>query len=178
MTGFDVVVLAVVFVSTLLAFAAGVIRELISLAAWIVGIVAAVVYSGDVAAAFSRLDMTPAARDVLAFALILIAVLIAGAIVARLLRGAVHAVGLGSLDRLLGAVFGLARGLAVVIAFVLIAGLTTMPRQAWWQNSLLGAPLGEAALSLRPYLPPRWAARLDYSPAGMPPSRPAATTAV
>jgi membrane protein required for colicin V production len=176
MTGFDVVILAVVFLSTLFAFAAGVIREVISLAAWIVGIVAAVAYSSDVATVFSGFDISPAARHVLAFALILIVVLIAGGIVSRLLRGAVHAVGLGFVDRLLGAAFGLARGLAVVMAFALVAGLTTMPKAEWWQNSLLGAPLGEAALALKPYLPPEWAARLDYSPAGT--TRPAATTAV
>ena len=176
MTGFDVVVLAVVFLSTLFAFAAGVIRELISLAAWIVGIVAAVAYSSDVAVVFARFDLTPAVRHVLAFALILIVVLVAGGIASRLLRGAAHAIGLGFLDRLLGGAFGLARGAAVVMAFVLVAGLTTMPKAEWWQNSLLGAPLGLAALALKPYLPPEWAARLDYSPAGT--TRPAAATAV
>ncbi len=49
MTGFDVIVLAILFLSTLLAFVRGVVRELISIAAWIVGLVAAITYAGVVA---------------------------------------------------------------------------------------------------------------------------------
>ncbi len=86
----------------------------------------------------------------IAFALVLIIVLIVGALIAWMLRSAVHAIGLGFVDRFLGGVFGLARGVLAMMAFVLIAGLTTMPKQDWWQNSLLGAPLAEAALALRP----------------------------
>ena len=44
------------------------------------------------------------------------------------------------------AVFGAARGLVVVLAFVLVAGLTALPRQDWWQNAALGPPLVAAAL--------------------------------
>lgn len=177
MTGFDVIVLAILFLSTLLAFVRGVIRELISIAAWVVGIVAAITYAGAVAQMLSGLPVTPVVRHVIAFALVLVVVLIAGAFVAWMLRSAVHAVGLGFVDRFLGGLFGVARGVLAVMAFVLIAGLTTMPKQDWWQNSLLGAPLAEAALALRPYLPSEWAQRLDYSAPGMPPPRAGATTA-
>jgi len=176
MTGFDVIVLAVLFLSTLLAFVRGVVRELISIAAWIVGLVAAITYAGVVAEMLSGLPVTPVVRHVIAFALVLLIVLIVGALIAWMLRSAVHAIGLGFVDRFLGGVFGLARGVLAVMAFVLIAGLTTMPKQDWWQNSLLGAPLAEAALALRPYLPAEWAQRLDYSAPGAP-LRPGATTA-
>jgi membrane protein required for colicin V production len=176
MTGFDVIVLAVLFLSTLLAFVRGVVRELISIAAWIVGFVAAITYAGVVAEMLSGFAVTPLVRHVIAFALILLVVLIAGGFLAWMLRSAVHAIGLGFVDRFLGGLFGLARGVLAMVAFALIAGLTTMPKQDWWQNSLLGAPLAEAALALRPYLPAEWAQRLDYSPAGTPP-RAGATTA-
>jgi membrane protein required for colicin V production len=109
--------------------------------------------------------MAPVAKHVLAFALVLIAVLVVGALVATMLSGVVRAVGLGFVDRLLGAVFGLARGLVVVVVFALVAGVTALPRHDWWQNSLFGAPLAAAALSLKPYLPRAWAERLDFSAA-------------
>jgi membrane protein required for colicin V production len=176
MTGFDVIVLAILFLSTLLAFVRGFVRELISIAAWVIGFVAAITYAGAVAEMLSGLPATPVVRHVIAFALVLVVVLIAGAFVAWMLRSAVHAVGLGFVDRFLGGLFGLARGVLAVMAFVLIAGLTTMPKQDWWQNSLLGAPLAEAALALRPYLPAEWVQRLDYSAPGTPP-RAGATTA-
>ena len=67
---------------------------------------------------------------------------------------------------MLGAVFGLLRALAVIVLFALIAGVTALPKQDWWQNAVLGRPLAELALTLRPFLPRAWAERLDFSPAG------------
>jgi membrane protein required for colicin V production len=166
MNGFDLTLIAIVALSTLFAFARGVVREVIALATWVVALVAAFAYAGPVAAFFSRLDMSAAAKHVLAFALILIAILVAGAVLARMLSGAVRAIGLGFVDRLLGAGFGLARGLAIVVLFALIAGLTALPKQDWWQNSTLGRSLAEAALALKPYLPRAWAERLDFSAPG------------
>jgi membrane protein required for colicin V production len=169
MTGFDVAVLAVVALSTLLAFIRGVVRELIAIAAWIVGFVAAIRYSGPAGELFAGLQMTPAVRNVIAFVLILVVVLIAGALIAGMLKSAVHAVGLGVIDRFLGGLFGLARGVLLVLVFVLIAGLTALPKHDWWQNSAFGPPLVAAALALKPYLPQEWADRLDYSVPGRPP---------
>jgi len=59
------------------------------------------------------------------------------------------------------------RGVAIVVLFALIAGVTTLPKHDWWQNSTLGKPLAEAALSFKPYLPRAWAERLDFSAAGI-----------
>ena len=167
MNGFDLALIAVVALSALFAFVRGVIRELIALVTWVVGFVAAIEYAGPLANMFSRLDMAPVAKQALAFAVILIAVMIAGAIVSRLLTGVVRAIGLGFVDRTLGAVFGVARGLLAVVAFALIAGVTALPKRDWWQNSSLGQPLAQAALSLKPFLPRAWAERLDFSAAGV-----------
>jgi membrane protein required for colicin V production len=177
MTGFDIAVLAVVALSTLLAFARGVVREVIALASWIAAAILALAFGGALAAVLPGLEASPTARQVLAFALIFIGVLMAGALIAHVLTRMVRAVGLGFLDRLLGAIFGMARGAAIVVLFVLVAGVTALPRQEWWQNASLGPVLATAALALRPWLPPAWAGRLDYSPAGPPPARPGAATA-
>jgi membrane protein required for colicin V production len=166
MNGFDIALCAAVVLSTLFAFVRGVIREMIAILTWVAGFVVAIEYAASVAGWFARLDVAPAVKHVLAFVLILLAVLVVGALAARLLSRAVRAIGLGFVDRVLGAVFGLARGLLAVLAFALVAGVTTLPRHDWWQNSLLGQPLGAAALSLRPYLPRAWAGRLDFSAAG------------
>ena len=166
MNGFDLALIAVIALSTLFAFARGVVRELIALAAWIAGFVVAIEYAEPVAGLFSRLHATPAAKHVIAFVLILVIVVIAGALIAKALSGTVRAIGLGFVDRLLGAVFGLARGLILVVAFALVAGVTTLPGHDWWQNGMFGQPLAEVAMALRPYLPRAWAERLDFSPAG------------
>ena len=167
MNGFDIAVLALIALSALFAFARGIIREVIALAAWIVGLIAAIAYAGSVAAMFGWLDIAPVAKQAIAFGLILLAVLIIGALVARSLAGLIRAIGLGFMDRILGLIFGVARGIIVVVVFALIAGVTALPRQNWWQNSILGEPLAQAALALKPYLPRAWADRLDFSAAGV-----------
>jgi membrane protein required for colicin V production len=163
---FDMIVFAVIALSTIFAYVRGVVRELVAIASWIAGLVVALHYSDPAAALFSGFDIPPAARHALAFVLILLVVLIVGALVAGLLKSVVHGVGLGFIDRILGAVFGVLRGALLVVIFALIAGLTGLPRHDWWQNSTVGPVLAESALALRPYMPPEWAARLDFSASG------------
>jgi membrane protein required for colicin V production len=74
----------------------------------------------------------------------------------------VHAIGLGGLDRTLGSLFGIARGALIVLAFALLAGLTDLPRQPLWRDSVAGAPLAQAAKAVKRWLPQTFAARLRY----------------
>ena len=177
MTGFDVGVLAVLALSTVLAFVRGIVREAIALASWVIAFVLVFAYGDRVTALLPQFEAAPAARPVLAYALIFGIVLVAGALAALALAKAIRAIGLGFVDRFLGAVFGAARGIALALLFVLVAGLTALPRQDWWQNALLAPALATAALALRPWLPAAWAERLDYSRAGRRPARPGAAAA-
>jgi membrane protein required for colicin V production len=61
--------------------------------------------------------------------------------------------------------FGTARGALIVLVIALLAGLTSAPRQAFWRDSVCGAPLRAAALALRPWLPATLAERLRYDEA-------------
>jgi membrane protein required for colicin V production len=70
--------------------------------------------------------------------------------------------GLGPLDRTLGGVFGLARALVILLAFALVAGLTALPRQPVWRDSVSGETLAKGAIALRPWLPKSFADRLRY----------------
>lgn len=166
MTAFDIGVLIVVGLSTLFAFVRGVIREVIALIAWVVGIVAAITFTPVVGEWLPTSFGSPALRYGVAFVLILIGALLAGSFIAWPLAKAVRAAGLGFVDRFLGSIFGLARGLLLVIAFVLVVGLTDLPRGSWWQDSVLAGPLVAAALVAAAYLPRAWADALDYSPSG------------
>jgi membrane protein required for colicin V production len=74
----------------------------------------------------------------------------------------VRASGLGPADRALGGVFGLVRGLIIVLVIVLLAGLTPLPREPFWRGALLSGPFETAALTLRPYLPEGLSRRLRY----------------
>ncbi|UGA37737.1 CvpA family protein [Chromobacterium haemolyticum] len=79
------------------------------------------------------------------------------------LTGMLDSVGLGGINRLFGAVFGLARGLVLVTALVLVGGLSDLPRQPMWRNAVLSAPFESVALSLRPWLPAMLADNLHYT---------------
>lgn len=82
---------------------------------------------------------TPAV-SFLAFLIILAAVLGAAALLARLTRGLVRGVGLGTMDRVFGAGLGLVRGVLVGAAIVLM--LVAYPlNPGWVSNSRLAPPL-------------------------------------
>jgi membrane protein required for colicin V production len=164
MTAFDLMVIGVVGLSTVLAFMRGFVRVFVSLAAWVIAVLAAARFSQLIGGMLPDFGQTPATRYVVAFALILVAVLIGGALLGFLLSRLVQAVGLGFLDRTLGAIFGVARGLLIAVIVVLFAGMTSAPKMDWWQNSLAAPILTAAALNLRPWLPKAWAERLDYGP--------------
>jgi membrane protein required for colicin V production len=166
MSGFDAAIIGAVALSMLIAYVRGFTRELIALLAWVLGFFAAVAFSPIVGAWLPDFGANPVVRYLVAFVLILIGALLVGALVAWPLSSVIRKSGLGFVDRFLGAVFGVARGVVLVMAFVLIAGLTTLPRQDWWQNSALAKPLVMGALTLAPWLPREWAERLDYSREG------------
>jgi membrane protein required for colicin V production len=169
MTAFDLVVLAVIGLSTTIALVRGLVRSLVSLVAWLIGLVLGLQWGPAVAALLPGNAIPPPAAQVIGFAAVFIAVVVAGALAGTLMAKLLHAVGLGIVDRLLGAVFGFGRGLLLVAIGVLLAGLTTLPRQDWWQNSLFADPLVRIVLSFSAELPAGWADRLDYSAAGKSP---------
>ncbi len=172
MTAFDLMVVVVVGLSLLIATLRGFVRSAVSLAAWVLALLLTLRFGPDVAASLGSLQLPPGATQALGYGLTFLAVVIAGSLAGLLLARLLQAVGLGPLDRLLGALFGLARGLLLVLAGTLVAGVTDVPKQDWWQNSILAPHFAAAALSMRPYLPRDWADRLDYSAAGSLPTAP------
>jgi membrane protein required for colicin V production len=177
-TVFDFVVFGVVVLSALFGFARGFMRVVVSLAAWVFAFLLAVHLSAPLGTMLPDVGGSPNAHYIAAFVLIIIVVLLVGALLGWLLYRLLRAIGLGFLDRLLGAVIGMARGVLIVVIGVLVAGWTSLPQQVWWQNALLAPPLVAAALSLKPWLPHPWAERLDYGKPGRAKPKPAAGTGV
>lgn len=168
----DIAALAVVALSILFAYARGVIRSLIGTAAWIVGFVAALAFTPAVGAMLPPMSGAPFLPYVIVFIGIFIVAVVVGALVAWPLRAVVRKAGMGFLDASLGATFGLVRGMAIVVAFALVAGVTGIAQRDWWQNAFLAPSLGSAAMALRPWLPHAWADRLDFSATGPAPAAP------
>jgi membrane protein required for colicin V production len=166
MNGFDLLVIAIVAASAILAFLRGIVKELLALASWVIGLIGALAFAGPVGDLLPEMFGIPHMRYVVAFVGILVAVLVIGALITWALRGGIRAVGLGFVDRGLGAVFGVARGLLIVFAFVLIAGSSGLAVQDWWQNSTLAPWLVKGAVALKGNLPPAWGDVLEAAMGG------------
>jgi membrane protein required for colicin V production len=133
----DYTILAVLGLSVLMGLWRGFIGEVLALAIWACAFWVAWLFGPALAERFSVSISTPSVRILLAYVLCFIAVLIAGAIVTFLMRKLVEGSGLSGSDRLFGMVFGLVRGLALVVLVVLLMGFTPFPRDPWWSQSRL-----------------------------------------
>ena len=162
MTWFDYAVLAVVAASVLLGAWRGLVSEVLALAAWVAAVLAGRAFAPEMAPLFGEWLKEPALQDAAAFAVVVVAVLVAVALVRLALSKLLRAIGLGPLDRFLGAVFGIARGVLVLLLCVLVGGLTALPQQAWWRQAWLAPPLETAVLAAKSWLPPAVAKRLKY----------------
>ncbi|MBE7422572.1 MAG: CvpA family protein [Zoogloeaceae bacterium] len=162
MTAFDYGALAIVAASILLGAWRGLAGEVLALAAWLTGLLAGYAWAPGMAPVFAAWLSEPALQYAAAFAVVVLAVLVAVTLFRLALSKLLRAVGLGPLDRFLGAVFGIARGVLVVLLCVLVAGMTPLPRQAWWRQAWLAPPLETAVLAARPWLPPEVAKRIRY----------------
>jgi membrane protein required for colicin V production len=162
MTAFDYAVLAIVAFSVLLSVIRGLAREALALLAWAVGFIVASVFAADVAQFLAPEVPDERVRLLAAFVGVFIAVLLAMSLLALLISKLVKGAGLGVEDRLLGGVFGLARGVLVVTVLVLAAGLTALPRQPEWRAAVLSGPFEALAGQVKSWLPVRLAQRITY----------------
>lgn len=162
MTVFDYAVLAIVAASVLLGAWRGLVSEVLALAAWVAALLTARELAPGMAPVFSDWLKEPALQYAAAFAVIVVAVLVTVALTRLALSRLLRAIGLGPLDRFLGAVFGVARGVLVVLLCVLVGGLTMLPQQAWWRQAWLAPPLETAVLVSKPWLPAAVAKRIRY----------------
>ncbi len=140
----------------------GLIKEMLSLLGWIVSFVVANAYG----AALAKLlpDMIPgnAIRMIIGFIALFIAVRLLMQLVILAMQAMINATGLTMADRGLGGLFGLARGIVLVLAAVLVCGMTSIPKQDFWKNALL-SPIAEAAArTVKPYLPGSVAQHVEF----------------
>lgn len=131
----DYVILGIIAISILVGAIRGFIKEAFSLAVWAAAFLVAFQYSGALALQLENHIELPSARTSLAFAGIFLAVLLVGGLLTFLIGKLVEKTGLSGTDRLLGGVFGGVRGLVLVLFLMLVAGMTPVPQDPWWQQS-------------------------------------------
>jgi membrane protein required for colicin V production len=155
MATLDWVVLAVLLASVLLGIWRGLVYEVLSVISWIAAFVLAQWLAADVAAMLPMDEAGEAVRYAAAFVVVFIAAVFAGALLAWLTKKLIESVGLRPADRALGALFGLVRGVVLVLVLAVVVHITPLKEGAWWKESLTAGVATAALRGLQPVVPER-----------------------
>jgi membrane protein required for colicin V production len=142
LTGADVFILFVLLGSTLIGFLRGFVREAASLVFWIVAIWAAWKFGPVVEPHLGGLLADPNVAQWVGRLVVLVLVLLVGWLVGMLLSFFTRSLGLGVMDRVLGVLFGIVRGMVLVGLITIGAELLHLNHEEWWSRSKL-VPYGE-----------------------------------
>lgn len=166
MTGFDVAAAGILLVSLLLGLWRGLVYALLSLLGWPLAFFLSKMFAGSIAPMMPVLSHVEGTQETtrigVAYALVFVTVLIVWSVLVWLLSKLVKAIGLGWLDSVLGGLFGVLRGVLVILALVWLAGLTQIPEQTFWREAQASKTAEEAALLTKAWLPDSIAQRIRY----------------
>jgi membrane protein required for colicin V production len=136
MNALDWLLLVLLAYSVIRAIVHGFFREAFALGGLVLGFLFACWFYRALAIELQGLITSTSIAELSSFLLILAATMILANVLGRILRHTASAIGLGFMDRLLGAVFGLIRGALLGVAF-LLAVTAFLPSAPWVENSHL-----------------------------------------
>ena len=134
---FDWIIVGVLVLSTLMSLRRGFVREALSLGTWIAAFVIARQFHEPMSQLLEAQITDVLMRSIAAFAVLFIGTLLLGATLAFLLGALINATGLSSTDRLLGMVFGLARGALIATVTIGLLNLTPLIHDSWYTDASL-----------------------------------------
>jgi len=136
MTQVDNLILAVIAISSAFGVRRGFIKEIMSLLSWIAALLVSRVYSVSLASILENLIDNPSVRYVIAFSVLFVIIIMLGTLLNHFMSKLLVVTGLKTIDRLLGAVFGVARGTVIVLVFLFVLNVFVSESE-WWQQSTL-----------------------------------------
>jgi len=161
-TIFDYLVLFVLVSSVVISTMRGLVKEILSLLGWVVAFVVANAYGAKLAPLLPELIPGETVRLMVAFVALFLGVRILMGLLSLALGALIEASGLSLADRGLGGLFGLARGVVIVLAAVILCSMTSIPQQDFWKDALL-SPLAETgARTVKPFLPAALAQHVQF----------------
>ena len=154
----DWLIVGVLFVSLLVGAWRGLVYELMSVANWAAAFVLAQWFAGDAArwiaqSNFGATFANEALRFGVAFALVFVGCLFTGGLMVVLARKLIAAIGLRPVDRVLGAAFGIVRGMLIVLVAATLVEMSPLAKSQVWQDSV-GVRFAVGVLTaLKPVMP-------------------------
>jgi membrane protein required for colicin V production len=162
MTALDYAFLAIMVISVGLGWWRGFVYELISFLGWVAAYFVARLFVGEVTDYVPDVVTSGATRTAVAYAALFMITLIACGMLAWLLSKLVKFAGMGLVDGFMGSLFGLLRGMLLVIIIVLLAGFTNLPKKPFWREAWSSKPLQSMALFTKDFLPENLAKKVAY----------------
>lgn len=149
----DWILIVLLLASLALGAWRGLFYEVLSLLSWIAAFMLAQWFALDIAERLPMSGATEPIRYAAAFVLIFVLAAFAGGLLANLIQKLTAKAGLQSTDRTLGALFGVLRGVMLLLALTVAIGTTQFSDSVWWKESM-GVGIALAALqNLKPMLP-------------------------
>jgi len=153
MTSLDWIIVTILAISCLLGIWRGLMREVFSLAGWIAAVVLSLNYAAALGTLLPAAITWPALRTWIAVAIIVVFCLFAAALLGWVVHKFLAAAKLSGTDRMLGAIFGLLRGVLIIFAAVYFTSRTALAQQPAWRDALLVQPFDAGVRWLAPHLP-------------------------
>lgn len=162
MTIFDYVVVCILVCSVVISTLRGLVKEILSLVGWVAAFIVANAFGAKLAPMLPSVLPGETVRLIAAYIALFLGVRVLMGLVALMIGALITATGLSLADRGLGGLFGLGRGIVIVLAGVILCGMTSIPQQAFWKDALL-APMAETgARTVKPFLPAALAQHVQF----------------
>ena len=162
MTIFDYVVLFVLASSVVISTMRGLVKEILSLLGWVAAFIVANAFGAKLAPMLPSVIPGEALRLIVAFIALFLGVRVLMGLLALAIGALIEASGLSLADRGLGGLFGLGRGIVIVLAGVILCGMTSIPQQAFWKDALLSPMAETGARTVKPFLPAAFAQHVQF----------------
>lgn len=134
----DWAIIAILLLSSLISLKRGFVKEALSLAIWVIALAVASLFAPKFAPLLAAYIEAPSLQQMVAFAALFVATLLIGGGVNYLLSTLIKATGLSGTDRMLGVLFGLVRGLIIVMVILLyLPKILPVNEDQWWSQSAL-----------------------------------------
>jgi membrane protein required for colicin V production len=161
-TIFDYIVLFILISSVIISTMRGLVKEILSLVGWVAAFVLANAYGAKLAPMLPSVVPGESLRLIVAFIALFLGVRVLMGLLALAIGALIEASGLSLADRGLGGLFGLGRGIVIVLAGVILCGMTSIPHQAFWKDALLSPIAETGARTVKPFLPAAFAQHVQF----------------
>ncbi|EDP45799.1 CvpA family protein [Rickettsiella grylli] len=150
----DYTIIAIIALSVLISVMRGFVREVISLVIWVAAIAVSFIFYRYIADLLVNFIHSDSARLVISFVGLFLVTLVLGMLINYLISQLVANTGLSGTDRVLGIIFGISRGILVVVLLMMLIRLTPFAKEETWQESVLVPHFQALEDWLRSFLPP------------------------